>query len=88
MDAEEESVQTAMNAMMAEKSITAVTASTSGQPSINSWSALPTDIGTSPLSGYLQSSTTVYYYCWNGSGQITAQNKTNATVNSIVTFAL
>jgi type IV pilus assembly protein PilA len=81
MDAEEESVQTAMNAMMAEKSITAVTASTSGSPGTNTWTALPAGAGAAPLSGYLQSGTTVYYYCYDAAGQITSQSKAGAVAN-------
>ena len=78
MDAEEEAVQTAMNAMMAEKAITTVTASTAAAAKTNSWSALPVGTGSATLDGYLQSATTVYYYCWNGSGQIVSQSNANA----------
>ena len=80
--AEQESVQTAMNAMMADVAVIKVTASTSGANSINNWSALPaedsTDPGALPLGGadgYLQNTTTVYFYCYDGTGQVSAQHE-------------
>lgn len=78
MDSEKESVQTAMNAMMAEHSVTTLTAASDG--SKNSWSALPAGVKDKDgndvfLDGYLQSATTVYYYCWDGTGQIDKQVK-------------
>jgi type IV pilus assembly protein PilA len=81
MDAEQESVQTAMNAMMAEQSITSVTVSTAGSPGTNAWSALPVGAGTATLDGYLQSATTIYYYCYGADGQVVSQSKAGAVAN-------
>ncbi len=67
-DAEFESVQTAMSAMMADKAITALDAS--GLNSSNDWSALPTGTDVSALALYLQSSSTVYF-CWDVAGNLT-----------------
>ena len=73
-DVEQEFVETAMTALMAEQVITAVNPWTgSGKTSTNSWSDKPTG-GTVFLGDYLQGSTTVYFYCFNAIGQITAQH--------------
>ena len=77
-EAEWESVQTAMNAMMAEQAITGVTPSTSGAAKTNGWSALPAGAGAAALAGYLQSATTVYYYCYDATGQILSQSEQDA----------
>ena len=74
-NAEWESVQTAMNAMMADKAITGVVASVSSSARTRSWSALPTGVNSAYLDGYLQSPSTVYYYCWDGSGQVQSQGE-------------
>ena len=84
-DAEFESVQTAMNAMMADSSVVLVVDHSGGTAtSVQDWSTEPvedsTDIGTQPLFGgtegdYLQNQETVYFYCWNSSGQLTAQHE-------------
>ena len=71
--AETETVQTAMNAMMADQNITTVDVHTSGA-GINSWTALPTGTNSAFLSGYLKKSTTTYYYCWEADGDVYAQN--------------
>jgi type IV pilus assembly protein PilA len=76
-NAEWEAVQTAMNAMMADKAITGVTASVGGAAKNNAWSALPVGAGSAVLAGYLQSATTVYYYCYDGTGQIQSQSDVN-----------
>ncbi len=83
-DAEWESVQTAMNAMMADKAVTAVAALTgAGATSINNWAALPGDAtgqpAADPLGGYLQTASTVYFYCYNARGQITFQHEVAST---------
>ncbi len=75
-DAEYESVQTAMNAMMADKAVTTLTANTGAtSTSSNDWSALPTESGTDPgavpLGPYMQQDITVYFYCWDLNGQLT-----------------
>ncbi len=80
-DAEFESVQTAMNAMMADGAVVVIVDHSAGtSTSIQDWAAEPvedsSDIGTVPLgTTYLQNATTVYFYCWNGSGQLTAQHE-------------
>lgn len=83
-DAEWESVQTAMNAMMAEQATQEVLARVVGtDASVADWSALPdpttTDPGAIPLGTYLQSASTVYFYCYNISGQITRQDEAATT---------
>ncbi len=79
-DAEFESVQTAMNAMLAGTAVVLVvdhSAATSS--SINDWAAEPkedaNDKGTVPLDTYLQQGTTVYFYCWDNKGQLTDQHE-------------
>ena len=79
-DAEFESVQTAMNAMLAGTAVVLVvdhSAATSS--SINDWAAEPkevaADVGTLPLGTYLQNPTTVYFYCWDANGQLTDQHE-------------
>ena len=74
-NAEWESVQTAMNAMMADKAITTVVASTTSSARTRSWSALPTGVNSAVLSLYLQSASTVYYYCWDVNGQVQSQGE-------------
>ncbi len=72
--AETETIQTAMNAMMADTNITLVTAKTSGS-GIKTWTAQPPVLGNSAfLSGYLKKSTTTYFYCWEANGEVYAQN--------------
>ena len=60
--AETETVQTAMNAMMADQNITTVTAHTS-LAGIDTWTAQPLGTGAVFLSGYLKKNTTTYFYC-------------------------
>jgi len=74
-NAEWESVQTAMNAMMADKAIIGVTASTGGSARTQGWSSLPTGVNSATLDGYLQSPSTVYYYCWDDTGQVQSQGE-------------
>ena len=79
-DAEFESVQTAMNAMMADSAVVLVVDhSAAADNSIQDWTAEPkedaADIGTLPLETYLQNVKTVYYYCWDLNGQLTAQHE-------------
>ena len=81
--AETETIQTAMNAMMADQNITVVTAKTSGS-GIKSWTAQPPVLGNSAfLSGYLQKTTTTYYYCWEADGQVYGQN---GAANAVATY--
>ncbi|MBI4312542.1 MAG: type II secretion system protein [Chloroflexi bacterium] len=58
-------VQSAMDTMMADKSLTGVTAPAT---STNSFSTVPTE---GALTGYMRDETTVYYYCWSGNGKVT-----------------
>ena len=74
-NAEWESVQTAMNAMMADVAITTVTASSSGGARTGNWSALPVGVNAATLDGYLQSASTVYFYCWDLNGQVVSQGE-------------
>ncbi len=80
-DAEYESVQTAMNAMMADSAVVVIVDHSLGaSTSIQDWTSEPVedaaDIGTVPLSTtYLQNAVTVYFYCWNANGQLTAQHE-------------
>ena len=83
--AETETIQTAMNAMMADTNITTVTAKTSGS-GIKTWTAQPPVLGNSAfLSGYLQKNTTTYYYCWEADGQVYAQNGAAGAVATATT---
>jgi len=71
--AETETVQTAMNAMMAEQNVTTVDVKTSGA-GINTFTAQPTGTNSAFLSGYLKKNTTTYFYCWEANGEVYAQN--------------
>lgn len=71
--AETVTIQTAMNAMMAEQNIATVDAKTSGA-GVNTWTAQPTGTNSTFLNGYLQTNTTIYYYCWEADGQVYGQN--------------
>ena len=68
MVAELELVQTAMTAMMADKSLTTVDQHTSGA-AVNAWPALPA-AGGAPLAVYLKRPFTQYYYCWYARGNV------------------
>ena len=86
-DAEWESVETAMNAMMADKAVTTVTALVGS--SINDWAALPAaaaaDPGGVPLFGtlvadqYMQANPTIYFYCFDANGRVTRQDEVATT---------
>lgn len=79
LEAETETVQTAMDTMMADKGITAVTANDKGTISNgqNTWTALPAGTGAATLDGYLKKTTTKFFYCWDDKGNVYAQNKTD-----------
>ena len=68
LSAEKENVQAAMDTMMADKGITAVTASAALAAATNDFTALPTGNALSdPLDlegGYLRTAITKYFYCW------------------------
>jgi general secretion pathway protein G len=69
--AEEDSVQTAMDTMMADIGIAAVTGRVGPALSTNSFTTLPTE---GPLTGYLREATTTYFYCWDTTGKVTQQD--------------
>jgi len=71
---EEETVQTAMDSMMADKSINAVTGLTSAQNSNNVWTSLPGGTGAAALTTYMRNNTTVYFYCYDATGKVTRQD--------------
>ncbi len=75
--AEWESVQTAMNAMMAEAAVNAVPASTTAAAGTNDWNAVPAAATNAeqPLGPYLQNPVTVYLYCYDVNGQILTQGE-------------
>ena len=67
--AELELMQTAMNAMMADNSLTTVVEHTSGA-AVNAWTALPAAAGGAPLAVYLKRTLTRHYYCWDARGNV------------------
>ena len=77
LHAETETVQSAMNAMMAEQKITTVNPNddTTGSSGVNTWTGLPEGLDAASLDGYLINTTAKYYYCWNSRGNVYAQNK-------------
>ena len=80
--AETETVQSAMNFMMADKEIVTVTANDKGTVSNgqNTWTGLPAGTGAATLDGYLQKTTTKFFYCWDSKGNVYAQNKTDGVL--------
>ena len=79
-DSEQETVQTALYTMMADKKINTVTARDAGtDTAVKAWSALPLGSDGSTvrsINGYLGltgSETTLYYYCWNSNGKVIKQ---------------
>ena len=79
LKAETETIQSAMNAMMADKGIVAVTAKDKGSTSNgqNTWTALPACTGAGTLGGYLKKNNTKFFYCWDSKGNVCAQKKTD-----------
>ena len=74
-DAEAESVQTAMNGMMAEQAITDVdTHAISPFKATQSWGSFPEGTDVLVLEDYLQNSTTTYFYCYDGKGEFVKGN--------------
>jgi prepilin-type N-terminal cleavage/methylation domain-containing protein len=71
--AEKQSVKTALHVMMADQRVSTIT-SRSGGTSVNDWASLPAGDGTSPLTNYLESQTTTYFYCYDAGGNITRQD--------------
>ena len=72
--AESQSVQTAMDSMMADKAITAVVGLTSAENSNQVWTGLPTGTGSAPLVNYLRADTTAFFYCYDSTGKVTRQD--------------
>ena len=73
---EEESIQTSMLSMMADREVTSVTPSTR---STNSFIDNPTGTSTSPLyPTYMRDANTTCYYCWDSTGTITRQDDSSA----------
>jgi prepilin-type N-terminal cleavage/methylation domain-containing protein len=77
--AETETVQTAMDTMMADNAIVLVTANDKGTLSNgqNTWTALPAGTGAATLDGYLKKTTTKFFYCWDDKGNVYAQNSSD-----------
>jgi len=75
--AERETVQTAMNAMMADQGITTVIPNdnTTKGLGVNAWTSLPKGANAASLDAYLRNTTTLFYYCWDRMGNVYAQNK-------------
>ena len=65
-----EAVQAAVDAMMANQGITALTASVTPAASTTNWAALPAE-ATGGLAAYLRANPTTYGYCWDISGKVT-----------------
>ena len=74
MSEEFESVQSAMDFMMIDSDVTTMNPSPSTAK--NNWFTFPNGTGVYPLNGYLRSSPTKFYYCWDASGNITQQHIT------------
>ena len=87
MSAEQESVETAIAAMMVDKAVTTVTALAGS--SVSDWSALPVQAAAdpgavslynaNPTLAYLQPNPTVYFYCFDANGLITRQDELATT---------
>ena len=81
--AENENVQAAVDALMADKGRTTVVANdlgTSGNANLG-WAAFDLDdtAGTFFLDAYLRSPSTTYFYCWDTAGLVTEQFTTAAS---------
>ena len=65
LEAETQTVQTAMDTMMAENGITTVTVNDETTTSNwqNTWTALPAGTGALTLDGYLKKTTTKFFFC-------------------------
>ena len=74
-ESEKQTVQVAMDAMLADTLAGGVTASAGGGNALNDFTVNPVG-GTAVQTlnpNYFTISTTTYYYCWDSLGQITAQ---------------
>ena len=77
--AETETVQVAMNAMLADQNITTVTPNdpSTGSLGVNDWMEMPQGPNAATLDGVLDKASTRFYYCWDGRGNVWAQNTTD-----------
>jgi len=78
-ETETETIQSAMNAVMADKGIVAVTANDKGTTSNgqNSWPALPAGTGAGTLDSHLKENSTKFFYYWDSKCNVYTQNKTD-----------
>ena len=68
--AERDTMQSAMDMMMADRKLTTVDEHTTG-PAVNDWTALPAGTGVVPLGNvYVDLATSIYYYCWDARGEV------------------
>ena len=75
-DLEWESVQSGFELMVVDRSVVNVTPYDNSNASVatNSWGGLPLGgPGVVPLAGYLESPTSVYYYCYDANARISEQ---------------
>jgi len=75
-DLEWETVQSGFELMVVDRAVVNVTPYDSSNSSVatNSWGALPVGgPGVVPLAGYLESPTSVYYYCYDANARISEQ---------------
>ena len=75
-DVEWETVQSGFELMVADRAVVNVTPYDNSNASVatNSWGGLPVGgPGVVPLAGYLESPTSVYYYCYDGNARISEQ---------------
>ena len=73
-EAEKDTIQAAMDAMMVDNSITEVEASVYPNQDWTSYPSVP-GLGLVPLSDYLVKATTEYFYCWETTGWIRQQEE-------------
>ena len=76
--AEMDSVQAALDTLMADNGLLTVADRVSPATSASDFSAIDFG-GGALLSTYLRNSTTTYFYCWNASGLVTQQDVASAT---------
>lgn len=82
-NAEEDNIQAAMDAMMADKAVVAVATIANPGTSTNAWNLqpVPGDAAVSVLyPDYMREQNTKYWYCYDGTGLITRQDLTASAV--------
>ena len=88
LEAERQTVQTAMNAMMAEQNITTVDANET-IAAVRDFTAMPTEPSGVPaaadvyLAPYLKQTSTTYLFCWKANGEIYGRNGAANTPGSV-----